>query len=320
MAINRIEQAYELANRRMADAAVAALEDGGAGGDAECLMELALWNLAGRFIPRDLARARDYFGRAGDLGNARARMIHLSLLASGVGGPADWDGALDRLRLAAATDPAAARQMGLLSAMNLGRTGEPLGLPAARPLSDSPKVSLFPGLLSRKECQYLIDLASPVLRPSVVVDPVTGQMQPHPVRTSENAMFPWVDEDPVIHALNRRMAAASASDVHSGEPLQVLRYLPGQQYRPHHDALPGADNQRIMTMLIYLNGDYSGGETLFLSNGLRVKGDIGDALLFHNADARGRPDPMAEHAGLPVTSGQKLIASRWIHERRFGPL
>jgi prolyl 4-hydroxylase len=320
MASNRIEQAYGLAGRHHIDAAVAALEDGGSAGDAECLIELALWNLGGRFVPRNLGRARDCFGRAGALGNAKARMIHLSLLASGIGGPANWEGAIDHLRAAAQTDPAAARQIDLLSAMNLGRAGNPLGLPPARPLSESPKASLFPNLLSQEECQYLIDLAGPALRPSVVVDPVTGQMQPHPVRTSENAMFPWVDENPVIHAINRRIAAASGTDVHSGEPLQVLRYLPGQQYRPHHDAIPNADNQRVMTMLVYLNDDYAGGETQFLSTGLQVKGAAGDALLFHNSNSSGQPDPMAEHAGLPVTSGQKLLASRWIHERRFGPL
>lgn len=317
---NRIEQAHELASRHMTDAAVAVLEDGGAAGEAECVVELAVWNLGGRYVPRDLSRARDCFGRAGALGHARARMIHISLLASGIGGPADWPDAVERLRAAAGDDPQAARQVDLLSEMNLGPRGDPQDLPGERRLSDHPMASLFPGLLSQDECNYLIDRANPALRPSVVVDPATGKMQPHPVRTSENAMFPWVDEDPVIHAINRRMAAASGTDVHSGEPLQVLRYLPGQQYRPHHDAIAGAENQRVMTMLVYLNDDYSGGETAFLRTGLRVKGDVGDALLFHNADAAGQPDPMAEHAGLPVTSGQKLIASRWIHERRFGPL
>jgi prolyl 4-hydroxylase len=132
--------------------------------------------------------------------------------------------------------------------------------------------------------------------------------------------FPWIDETPAIHAINQRLGAASGTAVANGEPLQILRYAPGQEYRPHHDALPHTDNQRILTMLVYLNDAYEGGETMFLKTGLAVKGAIGDALLFRNADRQGRPDPDARHAGLPVRSGEKLIASRWIHEKRFGPL
>ncbi|WP_331040153.1 2OG-Fe(II) oxygenase [Allosphingosinicella sp.] len=122
-------------------------------------------------------------------------------------------------------------------------------------------------------------------------------------------------ENPAVHALNRRLAAASGTQVTQGEPLQILRYSPGQEYKAHVDALPVGTNQRILTMLVYLNEDYAGGETKFLETGLGFKGRTGDALLFRNASADGRPDPMARHAGLPVTRGQKLIASRWIRAK-----
>jgi prolyl 4-hydroxylase len=46
-----------------------------------------------------------------------------------------------------------------------------------------------------------------------------------------------------------------------------------------------------------------------------VKGGRGDALLFRNALADGRPDPESRHAGRPVSGGEKLIASRWIRQR-----
>jgi prolyl 4-hydroxylase len=122
-------------------------------------------------------------------------------------------------------------------------------------------------------------------------------------------------ESPAVHALNRRLAAASDTRVEQGEPLQVLRYSPGQEYRPHLDAIADVDNQRILTFLVYLNDDYVGGETEFLATGLKVKGAKGDGLLFRNADTAARPDPRAKHAGLPVDSGEKYLASRWIRER-----
>jgi prolyl 4-hydroxylase len=165
-----------------------------------------------------------------------------------------------------------------------------------------------------------VDQATPLFQPAIVINSVTGEAMPHPVRTSENAGFPWMSETPAIHALNRRMAAASGTKAEWGEPLQVLRYRPGQQYKPHFDGLAAEPNQRILTMLVYLNDGFSGGETLFVRTGLKVVGKRGDALLFRNADDQGNPDPISEHAGLPVTAGEKLIASRWIRQARFGPI
>lgn len=318
--MNRIEQAYELADRQKADAAVALLEEGGRAGDVDSWVELASWYLGGSIIPRNLAKCRECFRRAGDAGHERARSIHISLLANGTGGPADWQTALRLLSDQSAKNQDSARQLTLLSKMKLDEDGRPHCLAPPERLSDAPEVLLFKALLTVDECQYLIESATPSFQPSVVVDPASGQMRAHPVRTSEYASFPWIDETPAIHAINQRLAAASGTPAENGEPLQILRYAPGQEYRPHHDALPHTDNQRILTMLVYLNDAYEGGETIFLKTGLRVKGAIGDALLFRNADEQGRPDPDAQHAGLPVRAGQKLIASRWIHEKRFGPL
>ena len=318
--MNRIEQAYQLVRQRQAGAAVALLEEGGRAGEADSWVELACWYLAGNIIPRDLARCRECFRLAGDAGDRPARLIYISLLANGTGGPANWRVAIDMLKQVSAKDKDAARQLALLNRMALDERGQPVEIGSAEQLSTTPDVRLFRALLNSEECRYLIERATPLFKPAVVVDPVSGQMRPHPVRTSDNAAFPWVDETPLIHAINQRLGAASGTPAANGEPLQILRYAPGQEYRPHHDALPNTDNQRTLTMLVYLNDGYEGGETVFLKTGLRVKGAIGDAVLFRNADIFGRPDPDAQHAGLPVRAGQKLIASRWIHEKRFGPL
>lgn len=318
--MNPIEQAYELADRKESGAAVAMLEAGGRSGDADCWVELASWYLSGGIVPRDLAKCRECFRLAGAAGHERALAIYIALLANGTGGPAEWQAALKLLSDQAGNDRESALQLELIGKMALDENGTPRGLPLPERLSKSPDVAFFKELLTNEECQYLIDQAMPSFQPSIVVDPVTGQMRPHPVRTSENTSFPWIDENPAIHAINQRLAAASGMPAANGEPLQILRYSPGQEYRPHHDALPHTDNQRVLTMLVYLNDAYEGGETIFMKSGLRVKGAIGDALLFRNADHQGRPDPDAQHAGLPVRAGQKLIASRWIHEKRFGPL
>jgi prolyl 4-hydroxylase len=201
--------------------------------------------------------------------------------------------------------------------MKLAPDGEPSRLPKPQRLSDSPDVLLYPGLFSPAECAYAMQTATPNFEPSVVVNDRTGESYRDPVRTSDGSTFHWLIEDPLLHALNRRLAAAAGTHVDQGEPLQILRYRPGQQYRKHLDYVPGRENQRIATALVYLNEDYEGGETRFPRADLDVRGKKGDGLVFRTTMPDGRADLAAEHAGLPVTGGEKYIASRWICERRF---
>ena len=288
-------------------------------GDALAARELALWCLTGRTIRRDLKTSRALFERAALLGDDYSAAVTRAFVAGGVGGPADWGRAMALLRDAAGSNAAASAQLDLIERMDLLPDGAPRASFECRKLSDLPEILLFPSLFSPAECDFIIEAAAPVLRPSFVIDPVTHKEVPNAVRTSEGAAFPFVDENPAIHALNRRLAAASKSEVRAGEPLQVLRYSPGQQYREHSDALPGVtpSEQRVLTFLVYLNEDYEGGETAFPKIGLKVGGRRGDGLLFRNATPDGEPDPLALHAGLPVVSGVKHLASRWI---RAAPL
>jgi prolyl 4-hydroxylase len=286
-----------------------------AGEDPEALFALANWRLSGQIVRRDLAAARDLFRRAAEAGHENAASTHTAFVGNGIGGPADWQSALHLLRRH--DSPAAAAQLALIERMRLTPSGDPLQLPAEEKLSDRPYVSAFPALFSPAECAFLIAEAEAWLQPSLVIDPQTGRQMRNPIRTSDSMSFGYVQETPAVHVLNRRIAAATGTDATQGESLQVLRYRPGQEYKPHVDALAGEPNQRILTMLVYLNDDYEGGETLFLRTGLRFKGKKGDALLFRNALADGRADEMAQHAGLPVTAGEKIIASRWIRARPF---
>ena len=54
-----------------------------------------------------------------------------------------------------------------------------------------------------------------------------------------------------------------------------------------------------------------------MRTGLSFRGEIGDALIFRNVEGDERADPLAQHAGLPVTKGEKYISTRWIRARPF---
>ncbi len=287
----------------------------GSGTDADALFTLATWRLSGDLIRRDLGEARRLFGRAADHGRADAEPVYIAMLANGAGSERDWPAAIAHLTRRARSDLYAARELASIDAMRLDANGDASDAAASVPIGTAPNVTAYPAFLTPEECRLLIDAAAPYLQPSMVVDPRSGQPMRDPVRTSHAAAFPFVLETPFIHAINRRIAKATATAPEQGEPAQILRYRPGEEYKPHIDALTGTDNPRATTFLIYLNTDYRGGETLFLSSGLRVRGGLGDAVSFGNMMADGRPDPSSRHAGLPVVSGQKLIVSKWIRAR-----
>jgi prolyl 4-hydroxylase len=284
-------------------------------GNAEALAMRALWQVEGRILPRDLEGARADLNAATQAGHIGAARMLGGFLASGIGGPRDWRGAIALLADWSARDPLAARQSALIAQMGIDDGGDPLSLPGTRSLHADPMIQAIGGLLSPPECDLLADLSDRRLRPALIFHEGQKRFVADPIRDSDAAGFPIVSEWPAVHAINRRLAAASGTSVEQGETLQVLRYRPGQQYRPHLDAVAGLANQRCLTLLVYLNDDYRGGETRFTRLGFNHRSRKGDGLLFTNIGADGRPDPQSEHAGLPVLSGVKRVASRWIRQR-----
>jgi prolyl 4-hydroxylase len=314
-----IEQGKALLARGSADAAIKLVSDAADRGDADALNELALWHVYGTPLPRDFARARVLFGRAGAAGHRAANLTHAVFVAIGAGMESDWAAALALLASAAAKDPAAARQHRLISSMALTATGEPSSLPPVAVLATSPDLAMVRELLTYEECDHLMRLSSPRMMPSVVVDPVTLRQMPHPVRTSDGTVLGPIQQDLVVEAINRRFAAVTGTPVEQGEPLSVMSYSAGQQYRLHHDGLPGEANQRVVTAIAYLNDGYLGGSTYFPDLGIDFRGNKGDAIFFSNILSNGAIDGRTRHAGLPVTGGQKWICTRWIRAKTFDP-
>jgi prolyl 4-hydroxylase len=113
----------------------------------------------------------------------------------------------------------------------------------------------------------------------------------------------------------------------NAEHLDLLRYLPGQEYRPHRDYLPpsapgntphpDAPGQRVHTVFAYLADVESGGETDFPLLDVRITPKAGRVVHFVNLDATGAPDPRTLHAGMPVHAGVKWLGTLWTRQRRL---
>jgi prolyl 4-hydroxylase len=314
--MSRAGEALALIQSGRSSDAVALLANASA---AQDLLLRGLWQVEGARMPRDLIAARDDIRRASEAGLAGAARIYGAFLATGAGGARDWAGACKLLKDWAERDPLAARQAEQIGALTLDAEGDPVAADWPREtLSASPRVELIPRFLRGAACDLLSDIASPRFKPAMIFHEGQRQFVEDPIRQSGQTGFSLVQEWPFVHAVNRRIARLSGTTPAQGEPLQVLRYTPGQHYRKHLDAVPGLANQRVLTVLIWLNDAFDGGETAFTQTGLSVRGRKGDALIFTNTDAAGRPDPMSEHEGRPVTRGVKLLASRWIRARAAG--
>jgi prolyl 4-hydroxylase len=314
--MNALAQADQLARSGRQREAVALLEHAAGRGDPDAIFMIANWRLLGLYGARDLSKAHDLLRCAAERGHVEAARLRAFLIGNGTGCRSDPDRARSLLAQIAQQDRYAGLQAAFLPKMMPADAA--LTLPIEE-LSKEPNVKVIRGLLLENECEYIRELAEPALRPSFVIDPITKARVPHPTRTSMGMSFGPTEEDLVINAINCRIAAVSGTQVARGEPLHILRYQPGQEFKPHLDGLAGVSNQRRWTVLVYLNDDYEGGETEFPDPGHKFRGATGDALMFENVAADGRPDRRSRHAGRPVLSGTKWLATRWIRSAPYDP-
>lgn len=187
-----------------------------------------------------------------------------------------------------------------------------------------PRVVVFGNLLSPEECEGLIAAARVRLARSLTVETRTGGEVLNVDRTSEGMFFERGEND-IVARLEQRIAALLRWPVEFGEGLQILRYAPGAQYRPHYDYFdpgePGTPTilkrggQRVATLVMYLQEPDQGGATTFPDVGLEVAPVRGTGVFFSYEE----PDPATRtlHGGAPVLAGEKWVATKWLREREF---
>jgi prolyl 4-hydroxylase len=279
-------------------------------GDADALLKAAELHMRGMAGPVDLKAAFELTIEAAAKGLVEAKRAQAYLTAAGRGTKSDAKKARAMLEGVAKDDRFVAVQLAFLDHVTCG---ERVKSAPRQMVSTDPHIEVVQSLFSAEECRYVQLLANPWMEPAMIYAANgSGMRDPH--RDSDNMVVTPLAEDLVIQAVNRCIAEASGSQYDWGEPLHVLRYRPGQQYRPHHDAHASAppEKRRIATALLYLNDAYEGGETHFPEIGITVRGAVGDLLIFHNLTADKLPDPRMTHAGLPITRGEKWLATRWI--------
>lgn len=173
--------------------------------------------------------------------------------------------------------------------------------PVAERVCDSPMIFAVEGFISSLECKYLIAHGAAQLGPALVDRDV---YRPE-VWRADARRFDHFEDLPFLALLARKIAETLGYP-DERKSIRVIRYGPGGEFRPHYDSIPG--DRRAVSAILYLSDDYVGGETSFPRASVRFRGDAGDLLFFHSYFGD-ELDRNALHAGLPVISGEKWIAT-----------
>jgi prolyl 4-hydroxylase len=175
--------------------------------------------------------------------------------------------------------------------------------------------------ISADHCDNLIELAQVQLTKTTTLGKeIDGY------RTAEGA---WLTSNIGHVSLLRKMVSEyTLLPEENMEGTHIVKYEIGGEYKVHHDFFHPGENyyekevtnrggQRVKTALIYLNNEFTGGETEFPQINVKVIPQKGKLVVWDNLNPDGSLDYTSIHAGLPVTSGVKYIAVIWIRENKF---
>ncbi|HEX7701602.1 MAG TPA: 2OG-Fe(II) oxygenase [Kofleriaceae bacterium] len=164
-----------------------------------------------------------------------------------------------------------------------------------------PLAFTLPAVMTPDECAQLIariDALGPTAAP---VTTAAGAVMLPDVRNNQRVMF---DDTGLAAKLFARIAVPeSLCDMRAvglNERFRCYRYEPGQRFAPHRDGYFARDDHErsLLTFMIYLNDDFTGGETAFLSYDCSAKPRVGTALLFQH---------LLDHEGCIVHTGVKYV-------------
>ncbi|MEK4532331.1 2OG-Fe(II) oxygenase [Solibacillus sp. FSL K6-1554] len=182
-------------------------------------------------------------------------------------------------------------------------------------LHEEPLIVKFLNVLSDEECQNLIDCASSRLERSKL-----AKKEISSIRTS-SGMFFEENENPLISEIEKRISSLMHLPIEHAEGLQVLHYEPGQEFKAHFDFFgpnhPSSSNNRISTLVVYLNDVEEGGVTTFPNLGIVNVPKKGTAVYFEYFYNDQKLNELTLHSGEPVIQGEKWVATQWMRKKQI---
>ncbi|TCZ75464.1 2OG-Fe(II) oxygenase [Paenibacillus albiflavus] len=181
---------------------------------------------------------------------------------------------------------------------------------------EEPLIVVLGNVLSDEECDKLIDLSKERLQRSRIGE----DREVNTIRTSRG-VFCEEKENETVTRIEKRISQIMNIPIEHGDGLQVLLYTPGQEYKPHYDFFAetsrASNNNRISTLVMYLNDVEEGGATAFPTLNLSVFPCKGMAVYFEYFYSNHELNELTLHAGTPVIQGEKWVATMWMRRQSF---
>lgn len=198
-------------------------------------------------------------------------------------------------------------------------------------LHDEPQIVLIKNFLTDEECNHIIKIGEPHIKQSEVCG--NGGSRPDKNRTSMTAhigkkFLSKDNKDKILMNVLKKASNYGGLPEENIEPIQLVRYTPGQYFKPHYDFLDRnmsmyrenieRNGQRELTFFVYLNDvpDKLGGKTFFPKINKEFKGDKGDAVFWKNV-VNGKDDKRTLHSGTELKEGIKYGLNIWVREKKY---
>ena len=178
----------------------------------------------------------------------------------------------------------------------------------------------YPKFLNKQWCDFLIGLAQTKLEVAGTVgEEIDGY------RVANSCWLGDIDS-PYLDEIRKQVSIITEKPVSNQEELHIVKYDVGGEYKIHQDffsndnpeehAEIGISGNRTHSFLVYLNDGFEGGETEFPILQKTIQPELGKAICWLNYE-NGMGITESEHAGLPVTNGEKWILIVWVRENSF---
>lgn len=180
---------------------------------------------------------------------------------------------------------------------------------------EEPLIVILGNVLSAEECDELIRLSKDKMHRSKIG--VTHEV--NEIRTSSSMYF-QENENDIITKIEKRISSIMSIPIEHGEGIQILKYTPGQEYKAHFDFFTSSSratkNNRISTIVMYLNDVEHGGETFFPKLNFAVSPQKGMAVYFEYFYNDHNINELTLHGGAPVITGEKWVATQWMRKQK----
>ncbi|MEK4246580.1 2OG-Fe(II) oxygenase [Psychrobacillus sp. FSL K6-2684] len=181
---------------------------------------------------------------------------------------------------------------------------------------EEPLIVVLGNVLSNEECDELIRLSKDKMKRSKI-----GTTREVNEQRTSSSSFIEESENAIVTRVEKRISSIMNIPIDHGEGLQILQYTPGQEYKAHYDFFSStskvANNNRISTLVMYLNDVEEGGETFFPKLNFSVTPKKGMAVYFEYFYSDQNLNELTLHGGAPVIAGEKWVATQWMRKQKI---